>query len=186
MKLPVKCLYLFVCIVFFHLSNPVFSQLSYHSNDKISPLSINVPDFKVATRSYVMLLGIQRGKYTFLELGAEKHWKKVKLVHPRTYALGATMEYNFGNNVLGYKVSGWTKVGRVNLTYGFNLCYLTNFDGDRFGLGPAIGFRLLGFHLINGYNFTWGDSRFANFNKLYITLRYNFPLEKKIKIKKKK
>jgi hypothetical protein len=31
--------------------------------------------------------------------------------------------------------------------------YGTDFDKSRYGIGPSIGFRLLGFHLVNGYNF---------------------------------
>lgn len=151
----------------------------------IDPFSLNYPALKVYTRSYGALIGVQRGKYTFIELGAEKHWTKVRLVKQKTYSLGATMEYNFKNNVIGYKVSGWTKVGRINLTYGINLCYFTNFNESRYGAGPAIGFRLLGFHFINGYNFTFGAKDFNEFNKLYISLRYFFPLEKKIKFRKK-
>jgi len=74
----------------------------------------------------------------------------------------------------------WQKTGRVNLTYGGNLVYYTNFHGlQRYGLGPAVGFRFAGFHLINGYNLLLGDKEFKNVNKLYITLRYFFPLEHK-------
>jgi hypothetical protein len=162
-----------------------FAQLRYEGRTKL-PLNLQSPEFKIQARSYVFLIGIQRGKYTFLELGAEKHWTKVRLIHQRTYALGGNMEYNFGKNVLGYKISAWTKVGRLNFTYGVNLCYFTDFDHSRYGAGPAIGFRLLGFHLINGYNFTFGNSELVNYNKLYITLRYNFPLDKKIRFRKSK
>jgi hypothetical protein len=178
----------FSILIFFFLLgslfNPVNAQLKFNS-PKIDPLTLHHPDLKVYTRTYGAIVGLQRGKYTFVEFGVEKHWTKLKLVKQRTFSLGANMEYNFKYNVLGYKISAWTKVGRINLTYGLNLCYLTDFNGSRYGVGPAIGFRLLGFHFINGYNFTVGDEM-PHFNTLYVTLRYYFPLEKKIRFKKKK
>lgn len=173
---------LFLIFNIFH--NPLKAQLSYKQS-ALDPLNLKQPSFKLYTRSYGAIVGVQRGKFTFFEFGVEKHWSKVKLVHQRTYSLGANFEYNFKHNVVGYKISGWTKVGRINLTYGFNLCYFTDFHGSRYGAGPAIGFRLLGFHLINGYNFMAGTKEFQEFNKLYITIRYYFPLEKKLKFKKK-
>src|SRR5207302_2766620 len=100
----------------------------------------------------------------------------------------ANFEYNFGHNVLGYKVGLWQKTGRVNLTYGGNLVYYTNFHGgQRYGLGPAVGFRFAGFHLINGYNLLFGnkasdkgsENEFTDVNKVYITLRYFFPVQHK-------
>lgn len=166
------------------LGNPLHAQVSL-TRSKIDPLSLHHADFKIYSRSYGAIVGMQRGKYTFVEFGVEKHWTKLRLVKQRTYSLGANMEYNFKYNVLGYKISAWTKVGRINLTYGLNLCYLTNFDGSRYGGGPAIGFRLIGLHFVNGYNFTFGSSEVANFNTLYVSLRYYFPLEKKFKFKKK-
>lgn len=95
------------------------------------------------------------------------------------------MEYNFKHNVLGYKFGGWMKKGRINFTYGVNLCYFTDFEGHRLGGGPAIGFRLIGFHLVNGYNFTFGSHELEHFNRLYVSIRYYIPLENKIKFKKK-
>ena len=174
----------FLFLVFLVHSTSVKAQSPFQK-DQLNALSIGRPNFKVYTRSYGSILGFQRGKFTYFELGAEKHWTKVKLIKQKTYSLGANLEYNFKYNTIGYKVSGWMKVGRINLTYGVNLCYFTNFNESRFGGGPAVGFRLLGFHFINGYNFTTGSEELNTFNKLYVTIRYFFPLEKKIKFRKK-
>lgn len=132
-------------------------------------------------RNYGMIAGIQRGKYTFLELGGEIHWRKISLFNPRLYAATANAEYNFGHNVIGYKAGLWMKRGRINLTYGLNASYITDFTNHQFGGGPAIGFRLLGFHLVNGYNFlTKSKSETVSHpNKLYVSLRYYFPLDNK-------
>lgn len=143
---------------------------------------LRLPKYVATKRSFGMIGGIERGNITFLELGVEAHWKKIRLVNARTMAANANMEYNFGNNILGYNAAGWMKHGRVNLTYGVNFIYTTDFENTRYGMGPQIGFRLLGLHLVNGYNFLLGDEELENVNKFYVGLRYYFPLEKKTKI----
>lgn len=126
------------------------------------------------------------GKYNFLDLGFEYHWKKITLVKPKMYSVGGNLEYNFWNNVLGYKAAFYTRQGRIALTYGLNLLYFTDFDYSRAGFGPAIGFRILGFHLVNGYNFLFGSKELKGYNTIYLALRYYFPLENKIMFRKSK
>jgi hypothetical protein len=79
------------------------------------------------------------------------------------------------------------KRGRINFTYGANLAYFNDFHShSRYGINPAVGFRLMGFHLINGYNILAGNKEeFNKVNTLYITLRYYFPLENKFEWDKK-
>jgi hypothetical protein len=90
------------------------------------------------------------------------------------------MEYNFRNHVVGYKAGLWMKRSRINFTYGGNVVYFSNFKGlQRYGVGPSIGFRLAGFHLINGYNFLAGDKELEGANTLYMSLRYYFPIKNK-------
>ncbi len=104
----------------------------------------------------------------------------MSLKKARIVGATANMEYNFGHHIIGYKAGMWMKQGRVNLTYGANLAYYNDFNGrSRYGIGPAIGFRLLGLHLINGYNFLAGDKELNKVNTLYISLRYYFPLDNK-------
>lgn len=143
------------------------------------------PHYVVTKNSVGMIGGIERGKYTFLELGIERHWKKFKLRRAPTIAVNANLEYNFTHNVLGYNAAAWFKVGRVNLTYGVNLNYITDFDNTKMGLGPQIGFRLLGFHLVNGYNFLFGSENLKANNTFYIGLRYYFPLDAKTRVRNK-
>ncbi|MGK7391364.1 MAG: hypothetical protein ACNS60_13495 [Candidatus Cyclobacteriaceae bacterium M2_1C_046] len=142
---------------------------------------IRLPKYVATKRSFGMIGGIERGNITFLELGVESHWKKIRLKNARTLAANVNMEYNFGNNILGYNAAGWIKKGRVNLTYGVNFNYVTDFTYTRYGMGPQIGFRLLGFHIVNGYNFLLGDEELDRVNKFYVGLRYYFPLDKKTK-----
>lgn len=135
---------------------------------------------KLHQRNFGMIGGLQRGNITSIELGAEGHWRKISFKKPHVLGATANMEYNFGNHIIGYKAGMWYKKGRVNLTYGGNLAYYNDFNGrSRYGLGPAVGFRLAGFHLVNGYNFLAGDKELTTVNKLYMSLRYYFPVDNK-------
>jgi len=160
-----------------------FSEQKFYSTNNTDLNNHTVQTFskrKLFQRNHGVILGLQRGRSTFVELGGEAHWRKIAFSKPRITGASLNMEYNFGNHIIGYKAGMWTKRGRVNLTYGGNLVYFNNFKGlHRYGAGPAIGFRLAGFHLINGYNFLAGDKELDKVNTLYMTLRYYFPLENK-------
>lgn len=135
---------------------------------------------KLFQRNQGAIVGLQRGAATAIELGGEAHWRKLSLFNPQIVGASTNLEYNFGGHVLGYKAGMWMKRGRVNLTYGGNVVYFTDFNGlQRYGLGPSVGFRFLGFHLINGYNFLAGDKELKQANTLHMTLRYYFPVQNK-------
>lgn len=140
---------------------------------------------KLMQRNHGVIIGIQRGSSTAIELGGEAHWRKISLKKPHIIGATANMEYNFSQHMIGYKVGGWMKQGRVNFTYGANLGYHTDFKGRNiYTVGPAVGFRLLGLHLVNGYNFQAGDTQTekgegSGVNKLYMSLRYYFPMQNK-------
>lgn len=135
---------------------------------------------KLFQRNQGAIVGLQRGTATAIELGGEAHWRKLSLFNPNIIGASTNLEYNFGGHVLGYKAGMWMKRGRVNLTYGGNVVYFTDFNGlQRYGLGPSVGFRFLGFHLINGYNFLAGDKELQQANTLHMTLRYYFPVQNK-------
>ncbi len=153
---------------------------------------------KLYQRNSGAILGLQKGRSTAIELGGEFHWRKMSVFN-KPHIIGATanMEYNFSEHIVGYKAGMWWKRGRVNLTYGGNISYYNDFKGgDRFGIGPSVGFRLVGFHLVNGYTFlTKGNSSTEKemplpVNTLYTSLRYYFPVENKFtwdrKTRKKK
>lgn len=149
------------------------------------PLDLQSPEFKIETKKFGAILGIQRGKFTMFELGAEKQWKTVKIFHPPTIAVNGLMHYNFANNILGYKLGVWSKKGRIALTYGAELAYVTNFDQFRIGGGPQIGLKLLGFHLVNGYNFLTKSDGFDTYNPIYVSIRYYFINQRKYSLEKK-
>lgn len=141
-----------------------------------------VPRAKLRQQNYGAILGLQRGRNTAIELGYEMHWRKIALKQPHIWGATTNLEYNFGHNIVGYKAGVWRKQGRVNLTYGANLGYFTDFKGgNQFGIGPAVGFRLMGLHLVNGYNLLLGNmeptknGEKVGANTLYMSLRYYFP-----------
>lgn len=153
---------------------------------------------KLRQRNYGTIIGLQRGHSTAIEMGGEMHWRKIGLRKPNIWGATANLEYSFAEHIVGYKAGVWRKQGRVNLTYGANVAYFNNFNGGhQFGIGPSVGFRLFGLHLINGFNILAGDmgedkAGAANIgaNTLYMSLRYYFPLQNKFiwdrKDKKKK
>ncbi|MBC7920107.1 MAG: hypothetical protein H7Z75_03370 [Ferruginibacter sp.] len=144
------------------------------------------PPVELYTRGYGAIVGVQQGRYTFLELGGEANWRTVTLSHPRTYGVGGNLEYNFGRGVLGWKAFGWVRPGRIDFSYGANLVYYTDFDRVRFGIGPSLGYKLLGFHLLAGANLLAGNRAMTSYNPFYFTIRYYAPIQKKTGFRRSK
>ncbi len=139
---------------------------------------------KLSRTKYGMLLGYQQGKYTGAELGVEFQWKEVKLKKPLTIAGAINMEYHFDARVLGYKIGPWVKFGRMDFTYGVNMVAFSDFEHWRIGFQPALGFKLVGFHFLTGYNFAYGPSAFEEYNKLHVSARYFISRSRKLHVKK--
>ena len=55
---------------------------------------------KLYQRNTGIIIGLQRGKYTSLELGGEAHWRKISLLKPHIIGATANLSYNPGKNVL--------------------------------------------------------------------------------------
>lgn len=117
-------------------------------------------------------VGIQRGKYTILELGAERQWKKIELKTSKTQAVHMGFNYNFKYNVLGYDIGYWIKPKRIGLTYGGNMVMRTNFDATRIGFAPVIGYKLSWLHLQTGYHFLTYRNLFTETNGFFVSLRF--------------
>jgi hypothetical protein len=126
---------------------------------------------KITIRKTGPYIGIERGKYSLIEFGGEMQWKKVKWIKPTTNAIHTGMNYNFENNVLGYDVGYWIKTGRLNMTYGANLCYRTDFTHDRVGFAPVIGYKLAQFHFQTGYHFLNRVPNFTTTNTFFVSLK---------------
>src|SRR4051794_22676608 len=192
---PMNSVKTLFCIFFLSVCTNITAQYAFNNTGKIAPSFRSEDYFRYASQSSSarklfqhntgMILGMQRGVNTAIELGVEAHWRKISLLKPHIIGATANLAYNPGNHSIGYQAGLWMKRGRVNLTYGANISYYDNFNkGSRFGIGPSVGFRLMGFHLINGYNFLTKDNSTEKenpipVNSLYMTLRYYFPVENK-------
>jgi hypothetical protein len=141
--------------------------------------------FKLYQSTSGALVGYQRGKYNFFELGAEKNWRKIRLKGPKVYAVSGTVEYNLWDNILALRAAAWMRRGRFDFTYGLHGGYFTDFTNSNPGVGPAIGFKLLGFHGQLGYNYLIGKQKLEKANTLYLNLRYFSPLHTQLDVERK-
>jgi hypothetical protein len=161
-----------VIVLFFLLSKFTFSQLGDGK--------IDMPNVKV--RKSGPYVGAQRGKYWMGELGAEFQWKQVKLVTAVTQSVRTGFNYDFNQNILGYDLGYWIKPSRLGLTYGGNLIFRSNFNQNRVGFAPVIGYKLFGFHLQTSFNFLSAAASFKNTNTFFVSLRFVMINQRDIKI----
>jgi len=181
-----------IVIAFLFISTNGDAQTNYHPATKnfifnaasYEPALSLKGHKKLFQRNTGMLVGLQRGKYTSLELGGEAHWRKISLLSPHIIGATANLAYNPGQNILGYHAGVWMKRGRINLTYGADLNYFTDFQSRQsFGFGPSVGFRFFGLHLVNGFNLLTNktDTKSGEaplpVNTFYMSLRYFFPVK---------
>ncbi len=138
---------------------------------------------KIKRYKYGVLLGIERGKYTFISLGGEFQYKKLKLNNAPTLSGLFLASYEFKNNLIDYTLGSWYKRGRTNLSYGINAHMISDFNHYKFGVSPSIGYKLLGFHVLTGYKFTTQTYKIPH-NNFYISIRYFLSQSRKTKIKK--
>ncbi|MGN6602392.1 MAG: hypothetical protein ACTHK8_08055 [Ginsengibacter sp.] len=148
------------------------------------PVSLFNSKRKLYQRNTGVIIGLQRGKYTSLEVGGEAHWRKISLLKPHIIGATANLSYNPGRNVLGYHAGVWMKRGHINLTYGADINYFTDFnERQAFAIGPSVGFRFFGFDLVNGFNIITLTHKSKTVdaplpvNTLYISLRYFLPVK---------
>ena len=131
-------------------------------------------------------IGLQRGKYNTLELGYEFQRKAVKLIKPTTHAFNAGFDYNLTENILGFSAGYWQKRGRLDLTYGGAIVFKSNFDQNRIGITPTIGYKLSLAHLQIGYNILTPFDTFKNTNTLFVSLRLVLINNRNFKWRKRK
>lgn len=135
---------------------------------------------------YGPYIGVQRGAYTFLEFGGEMQWKKIRLKKPVNHAVHTGFNYNFKYNVLGYDLGYWIRPHRLGLTFGANLFYRTNFETDRLGVAPVVGYKFWILHLQTGYHFMSRPKTVFELNKFFISLRVGIISDRDIKLKRDK
>ena len=132
-----------------------------------------------------LLIGYERGRNDFFQLGYSYNWKKISLKKAVTHSADGFVEYNFWENVLGMKAAYWQRQGNLNWTYGIQGGYFTDFNQLSLSLGPSVGFRILGFHGQAGYNILL-NNRDIEANRLYLSVNYLIPYHSKLYMKKGK
>ncbi len=145
-----------------------FSQaqhLSFHNKFDLSDIELDV--HKIGP-----YLGLQQGKFSSIEFGAEYQHKNVKLIRPTTYSLHFGFNYNFSNNLLGYDLGYWYKAGRFNLTYGVNAIFRTDYTNNAIGFAPVVGYKVGQLHLQTGYNFLSRTNPHFPCNSFFMTIRF--------------
>jgi hypothetical protein len=116
--------------------------------------------------------GIQQGRFTVGEIGMEFQHKDIRLKKPKTNAAHLGLGYNIPNNALQINGGYWHKPSRFDLTYGADICLRSDFDTERFGISPVIGYKVFGFHIRAGYMFLTPSTSFIETNTLFINLRF--------------
>ena len=130
--------------------------------------------------------GYQRGKYNVGELGVEGQYKQIKFSESITHAGQVGFNYNFTRNVLGCDFGYWLKPSRIGLTYGARLAFRTDFDRNKMGMAPVIGYKLYGFHLQTGYYFLSNSSYTMETNTFFISLRFTLINKRDVDLDKKR
>ncbi len=145
---------------------------AFHSNAQ-QQMGLGFPKdrlFDISVRKSGPFIGIQRGKYTVLEIGGEMIWKKVRIKKPLTQAINANFNYNFKHNVLGFDAGYWVRPHGFGLTYGGALAYRSDFTHNKFGIAPVIGYKFMMLHLRVGYYFLPDPTQFET-NTMFVSLR---------------
>lgn len=146
--------------------------------------SVSPDPFKINLHKFGPYIGLQRGAYTSLELGAEYQLKTLAWIKPTTQAAHFGFNYNLYHNVLGYDLGYWMKRGRFNLSYGANLIYRTDYTRSALGFTPLIGFKLSQLHFQTGYNFLMTYVPPNAVNGFFVSLRFVFIQNRNLDINK--
>jgi hypothetical protein len=154
---------LIICSILFSL--PLFSQIKEKNKFHFPEIKTGVHQTKSGP-----FFGIEKGKYTAFTIGFEKQWKN-KLIKPETNALRFGIDYGFKTKILGYKVGYWHKKGRLNFTYGADLCLRSDFDQSKIGFAPTIGYKIGQFHFQTGYHFYTKSQLIVPSNTFFLSLR---------------
>lgn len=144
----------------------------------------NVLDNKYSVRKTGPFLGLEFGYMTNFTLGAERQWKQLKLIQPKTHAAFFEVDYNFKYQVLGAQTGYWFKAGRVNLLYGGRLSWRTDFTYNRYGIAPFIGYKILQGELQVGYHFMTPEANMQRVNTFFVSAKWVLVNDRKISKKK--
>lgn len=149
-----------ISVLFLLISGAVFTQ-----KDKKPLIDPHV-------RKLGPYFGIQQGRYTVGEIGMEAQFKDIRFKKPKTNAFHLGLGYNIPNNALQINGGYWHKPSRFDLTYGVDICMRSDFDTERFGISPVVGYKIFGFHIRAGYMLLTPSETFIATNTLFVNLRF--------------
>lgn len=133
---------------------------------------LDLSDVELDVNKFGPYIGWQQGKYSSVEFGAEYQHKNIKWIRPSTHSFHFGFNYNFNNNLLGYDLGYWYKVGRLNLTYGANAIFRTDYTQNAIGFAPVIGYKIGQLHMQTGYNFLSSTTKNFPCNTFFMKLRF--------------
>jgi hypothetical protein len=134
------------------LSSSSFCQSDTSIIKFISPAKIN------------LLLGINTGKFTTLEIGTTYN------INPNLLEEASTILFLSGEVLIRKdivvipKAGVWFSGGASALGLGLNLLYVTDFTKSSIGIRPEIGFGSTPFKFTYGYNFAITNKNFQPMN----------------------
>jgi hypothetical protein len=170
--------------IFFLLSVCAFSIMNSHAQLFPNKKKGLLKDVNLTVRKAGPYIGLQKGRYTVLELGMENQWKKAQLSGSKTQAVFTGFNYNFWRNTLGYDLGYWIKPNRLGLTFGGSLAFRTDFNESRVGIVPTVGYQLWWFHLQTGYHLLTKSSTDIQTNTFFVSLRATIINNRKVEVKK--
>lgn len=116
--------------------------------------------------------GYSLGKYSYGEIGLSLNSSH----HLFSFIRYIGSEFKIGSDfILGPKIGVWISGG---MAFGLNAIYYTDFDDGAFVLRPEIGFGLLGFKLVYGYNWNLTNKDFMGINTHFAGITFSFPFKK--------
>lgn len=171
------------CVILFLVPVIGIAQSNFGAVDMQSGMRKRLLDASLNVTKTGPYLGLQQGKYTVLEVGAEREWKTIQLRDAHSHAVNTGFNYNFKYKVLGYDIGYWWRPHRVGLTVGGTLFLRTDFDRTKVGIAPAVGFKFWMLHLRTGYHFMPRPKEFET-NTFFISLRIGIVNDRDFELKR--
>lgn len=133
----------------------------------------------ISVRKVGPYFGFEMGRTPTLELGSEMMFKKISLRKASVHGIHLGMNFAWEEPGLGFETGYWYKQGRLNMSFGGSLVFRTNFEENRVGFSPMMGYRLFGFHLQAGVHILTRSETFTNTNSFFIRLRFTLVTDRK-------
>lgn len=122
-------------------------------------------------------IGLTKGVYEAVELGAGVVRTAKKERRYVTNALNFSFNYNYREDLLGYTMSYWRKSRLFGLTYGLDAIAHSDFKTLQWGGAPVIGVRIWRFHVQTGYQIIYQPVEEIPYNTFFVRARFSFKSE---------